>query len=144
MGYWKKYFIDNTHYTGTDYDVSIKQASWRNSRLDGIARVELVHDGYLIAIEGPGDYWQSDTYTSTFMDPNKPKLSHRRIERKIDIATDKFIYVLEDTDKYMISFNKSGTGKIYPINPEWHDKWLVLEYELRYERATRYIWKCKI
>lgn len=139
MGKWTKYFIDGAMYEGSDEAISLKQASWRNSRNEGISKVILEHKPYRISIEGLGEYWQSDTYNVFLMENGSSTVTKRRIQRKFN-NDDKFMEVIKDRSKYDIKvlteqpsdFRQNDDHyALFPL-PDYRvqDTWLTVEVDL--------------
>jgi len=117
---------------GRDIDVYRGHASWRKSSLDNLVQVTLEHEGILLSIEGPGEYWQSDDFESIF--PGGTKLIRRRIQRKIE-PSNRFYRVdssgYERGVKHSVSFqSNTSLGLLFPIRPQDVGKWLTLEYDV--------------
>jgi len=79
---WVKNYADGSKYIGEDKDVSSGKASWTRSSFQGIISVDLVVDGLIHTLTGPGEFWQSDGYESVF--PGGSKLVKRRIQKLIE------------------------------------------------------------
>ena len=128
MNGWMKFYSDGTHYSGEDSLVHTGKASWRKSSLRNIIRVFVAHNGFTLIINGPGEYWQSDTCRSIY--PGGTQLLTRRIQRQIE-STDKFFQVNQNYGKLEVSFNcQELVGKLCPIAPEQIGQWLTLEYNV--------------
>lgn len=127
MGYWLKKFTDGTFERGEDRTVALGLASWSKGRLYNMSSVELEHSNLVIKICGEGEYWQSDTYESTFPMPSS-RLTRRRIERKI-AEQDTFIKVYTNNNKLKISFNSDvrNPGTLLPIEKHMINSWLIAE-----------------
>jgi len=140
MGYWLKYFIDGSTYRGTDAAVAAKKASWRKSPSCNMTGVELVQGQCKLEIHGLGTYWQSEQMESTFPRTNTIRI-RRRIERKI-VVTDTHFRVVAGPGGTKIVFNGRplGNGHWFPVKKTMHNKWLILEYDMRTKRA-RYFFK---
>jgi len=135
MGKWTKYFIDGTVYEGSDEAIRLQKASWRRSRNEGIIKVELENKPYRISIEGPGEYWQSDTYDIEMLDSDTPKMVRRRIQRRLT-ESDKFLEVVTAPAQYGIKvfsvFPEQPTERIIAL-PGYRTKeevWLTVEVDL--------------
>jgi len=127
MGLWVKYFADGTKYAGDDSDPS---TSWRRSRNEDIVAVELIHDGCLLKIEGPGEYWQSDLIEVVYPS-GAPTYLERRIQKRID-AEDKFFtrYLAGKTICVSLRGVLTATSveQIIPVRPSDIGKWMTLIY----------------
>lgn len=138
MGYWLKEYMNGTSLLGEDSLVEKKYLSWSRSPMEGIDSVQLGHDGYILRIEGPGHFWQSDTFEATFPNP-KPTVVKRRILRQVHIS-DQFIQVFNGKGLLRIAFNKNiDSSKFMAIPPSWLNKWLVLEYDVGKGEARFFI-----
>lgn len=139
MGRWIKYFANGAREFGTDQDIEKRVASWSRGNLKDIISTELLHSGSLLRISGPGTYWQSDTYEA-ISTSYKSTLVARRIERQI-LPTDAFFRVIETNNSISVYFNHNldQSGKFIPVKPEWHCKWLILEYNVRKQQVTYYL-----
>jgi hypothetical protein len=133
MGAWTKYYADGTKYVGSDEAVRLKKASWRNSRSVDIVQVDLVHSNKRISISGPGEYWQSDTFTVVYPDPS-PTVIARRIQRKI-VQGDFALQVSpgNNADNCMVAVlthNDLTPCGLVMFQPEHFGKWLTVEYNV--------------
>ena len=146
MGYWKKYFADNTELVGTDRDVARGLATWSRSRLSDMVAAETVYEDKILRIQGPGEYWQSDGYEAIFPGPGS-RMTRRRIERRIE-PDDGFFFYTSDSHKTVVAFtNLAGVlyplGQPIPIPLRWCGTWMILEYDIKlgkthyYTRSTR-------
>ena len=81
---WVKIFADGTREVGADHAVKQGMASWTKGRQAGIVAVELWHEGVMIRISGPGQYWQSDEYEVNGR--GEHTLIRRRIQKRIDFV----------------------------------------------------------
>lgn len=79
---WVKYFADGKKEFGYDQLVREKKASWSKGRLDNMTAVELHHNGTTIAIEGTGQFWQSDTLETSLFSLNT-QFVKRTLSKKI-------------------------------------------------------------
>lgn len=137
MGYWIKYFADGQIYKGTDLDVSLKRASWRNSRQEGLIKVLLEESNLRIELNGPGEYWQADTMVAT-MEESEPTVIRRTLQKKID-SQDRF-YGYEDINfgggvfgKRVFFFNGLPLGwkhSLIQISSDFIGKWFTLSLDL--------------
>ena len=126
---WVKHFIDGTIEHGSDLLVEQGKASWSRGRLEGIDRVEIWHQGRFIAIQGPGEYWQSDTFEVGVLESDSqlvsrtiyrkfyPENTHMRFE---EVLGSRFISVgfpeLAD-----------GDGHVMKVSHQWCGLWLKLD-----------------
>jgi len=130
MGQWTKHFANSTTYVGEDTAISRGQASWRRSQNLDMVQVDLEHNGILLSIIGPGQYWQSDSY-ETMVSGSVPSLTTRRIERYIEPG-EKDLYYRATSTQGIVSFNTYLEGSKYiPILPPWEKKWFVLEHDIQ-------------
>ncbi len=92
---WTKYFLDGTRYLGHDH---IPNRTWRNSRQQGILKVDCFQDGHSISIVGSGDYWQSDDLVSVMsLNVDRPsKVVSRRVLKKIEPG-DKLVQIISSS-----------------------------------------------
>ena len=141
MNGWTKFYLDGSKYIGEDKDVRFGRASWRHSSNENLVKVELHHEGCILQIEGPGQFWQSDQFESMF--PAGSTMVKRRIQRLITQA-DKY-YVLTDKG---VSFLSAALGGIMrhtrPILPNDIGKWITLEYDIRSRSWRHYISKGRL
>jgi len=100
---WIKSFVDKTNLVGLDKDVPSGKCSWRRSRLEGMTSCVLNHGHKMIAIQGDGEYWQSDTLSAVMSIgvTNEPVWQVRRLQRKID-QRDLFIIAQQSFNKLTI------------------------------------------
>lgn len=140
MGYWLKHFADGTEIRGTDTDVAARIASWSRTPFTNMVGAEIEHNGFIIGIFGLGDYWQSDTYESTFLALNSV-MTKRRIERKIE-NTDTHLRYIVRANEARVYFNQETVegAKFVPILPPWRGQWFILEYDLN-TRIARYYFR---
>jgi hypothetical protein len=135
MGEWKKYFADGTTYSATDEDVATKRSSWSKSRNEGIIRVDLTHAGTRISVQGPGQYWQADTYEVAY-----PGHSHQIIKRcimkKLE-PSDFYFHYQVFSDGVLLNFDKRATG-VAQLVPSSVGKWIVLEMNLKSKQISHY------
>ena len=129
MNGWVKHFRDGTKYYGYDQDVSIKKASWTNSRHEGLVGVTLWHSDFMLAIDGLGEYWQSDQFTVDFAEPT-PTLISRRIQKKTE---GDFAYIVKSSSsRFCVETIKPGTTVHNPaalLLPQ--PGWLTLELNVK-------------
>lgn len=140
MGYWLKKFLDGTEVRGTDIAVQQGSASWTRSRLYGMIGAEVNVLGHTLEIIGPGEYWQSDTYISQILSTNST-LCQRRIERRLEPG-DRFFQFKSKGNRTSISFVPAeflSEAMLVEVLPEWHGKWLVLEYDIGRQESRYYI-----
>jgi glutaredoxin-related protein len=132
MNFWKKLFPDQDIY-GTDEDVKMKRASWRNSRSEGQIGVQLCH-GWNLAIYGSGEYWQSDTLEAVFPE-SSIRYTARRIMKKVE-THDRFWATLKTVHGFDVLFfpcvpeNAEQYSEFSAIPPLWIGRWFVLELDL--------------
>jgi len=127
---WVKHFVDGTHELGLDHQVEARLASWSRGRLEGISHVEICHDDQTIVLAGPGEYWQSDTFETNFLD-NNSKLVRRTLYRKFgNLDT----YMCSDGHRQYKIITVGGfeikhqpCSHLQYVNPRWTGKWLKLE-----------------
>jgi len=127
MGYWIKRFFGQ-EYIGTDEAVKKGQASWRLSRQNGMIGVELGHGNKILRIDGLGEYWQSDVYSSQ-VGRSDASLIARRIMRKVK-ENDCFYKTIDTEDFRLVKFLSVSEEGARPIPKEWKKKWYVLEYKI--------------
>lgn len=139
MGYWLKRFADGSEIRGTDRAVALRIASWSRSRLDGMVGVELEQHGFVLRIDGPGDFWQSDSYEAVFPGPGST-LIKRQIQRRIGETDTHFRCAVGDGAATVV-FNGGllEGGKWVPIRPSMRGQWLILEYDVRTRKARYYL-----
>ncbi|HLX52993.1 MAG TPA: hypothetical protein VKR58_03580, partial [Aquella sp.] len=109
--------------------------SWSRTPLVNMTGVQLIHNDKMLAIYGPGDYWQSDSFETEIVLAGSPpvRLTHRRIEKQIDkpnvarVKSDRFGLVFDFRDKEVMS---SDTGMLYLPKPEEMPYWLILEFDV--------------
>lgn len=108
--------------------------SWSRTSLANMSGVQLVHNDKLLAILGPGDYWQSDSFETEIVLAGCPpvRLTHRRIEKLIDkpmaakFIEDNYGVTFDFRDKELIG---NGVTALYLPKPEDMPFWLVLELD---------------
>jgi hypothetical protein len=141
MGQWIKFFTDQTQIIGSDDLVQKGLVSWSRSRLDSMIGVTLEHNGNKLAIQGPGEYWQSDTLESVYPGPGVRERT-RQIEKKIE-ACDRFFRIDLGISSTTIYFGDMGKGKVIPISKDKVGQWFILELDVSkgttrfYIRGTR-------
>ena len=143
MGRWTKYFADGTQYIGTDIAVKNRLASWQYSQLTNMIGVDLEDNEFKLCIQGTGNYWQSDTYHSIFPGP-EILLVKRRIEKQINNLDKYFCYYREGKCQFALFNGNFSAAKLIAIPSVWHNKWFVLEYNLRDKQYKYYIKDHKI
>lgn len=131
MGRWVKQYLDGTNYTGTDEAVVRGEASWRRSRNTGIASVSLYHNGAEMKIDGPGEFWQSDTYEAMFPDPGPSRIIKRRIMRMLQPSDMYFTYTICRNGVHVNFDKKTREGRLQLIPQREYGKWFVLELDTR-------------
>jgi len=132
MNGWTKHYADGSTYVGEDKLVYSGKASWRRSAFDGIVQVSLEHEGTLLSISGPGEYWQSDDFESAF--PGGSTLICRRIQRQIQPG-DTFFWVAssgygQGIQHHIRFFATRGSGVVFPIKRSDVGNWMTLEYSI--------------
>ena len=147
MGFWIKYFADETKYIATDRDIKLRKSSWRNSRNTEIVKVELGHGNNRIALSGIGEYWQSDTMEVRLGD-SSPTVVKRRIQKKIE-DDDGCFYIEKGTGELVSSIVINpisyaiGQG-VYLLNQQDKGKWFILELDVKNKAVTYYFSDVKI
>jgi len=136
MGEWKKYFVDGTIYKATDEAVATQELSWSKSRNEGIVRVDLEHAGTRISIQGPGQYWQADTYEVTYPG-HFHQIIKRCIMRKLE-PSDFYFHYKVLPEGALIDFDKKATGVAQLVPKGAMDKWIVLEMNLRSKQISHH------
>jgi len=137
---WVKYYADLSVMVGTDAEIAAKTASWRNTQLTDMVGAAIYKDSYKCEIRGAGEYWQSDQMESVFP-VSGASVVKRRIMRLIT-SDDTHFRVAVGIDTARVEFN-SGMfegGIFFPVNKNLHDRWLVLEYDVR-SKTARYYFK---
>ena len=86
---WVKHFADGSTERGEDRMVARRAASWSRGRLDNLVRVTLHQGTAQATIEGPGEYWQADTFEAR-IGVNEGILVQRMICKKLT-EDDKFL-----------------------------------------------------
>lgn len=123
---WTKFFGDKQPLHEPD--------SWSRTPLVNMSGVQLIHNDKLLAIYGPGDYWQSDSFESEIVLTGSPpvRLTHRRIEKLIDkpniarVKVDNIGVIFDFRDKEVLT---SQAGMLYLPKPEEMPYWLILELD---------------
>jgi len=129
MGYWTKYFIDGSQYTGTDEDILRQKASWTRSKNEGIWKVSLEHNNHLLEITGIGIYWQSDRLRADVFD-NTSMIIRRRIMRQIS-KEDRLVCFSSTKDSLSAAINAvQNRSSIIRLTPDLHGQWIVLNYNV--------------
>lgn len=130
MGHWIKHFADGSKLIGSDEDVKKGTASWSKTSLDNMVGAELVHGDFHLTIQGPGKYWQSDTYEALMPGPGC-RLIKRRVERLIE-PSDNFMRMQIGLRAGYVNFcpDLSCGGFFYKIKPYEYNHWLILECNL--------------
>lgn len=133
---WVKHFADGTSERGTDRAIRLKQASWRNGRHTGIVRVESWHDRFVIAIDGTGEFWQSDDCEVPLYS-NHSRIICRRIQKQVE-PQDRLMMILSDSFKLVATvgaqypmYTMGDQPRVVPIDPDMVGKWLTLEMDVR-------------
>ena len=82
MGYWVKKYSDGSWLLGLEDDPS---TSWSRTKLSDMVGVKLVRGGYNYTLEmdGPGEYWQSDTYEASAT-TGEVRMTKTRIEKRVE------------------------------------------------------------
>jgi hypothetical protein len=138
MGHWKKYFSDGTSSTGTDRDCMTGKASWRKSRNQYMVGAEIEHDGRLIGIYGPGEYWQTDTYEATVRSTGHPTLIQRKICRKLE-ASDLYYSFRKEPVMTRVWFDKQSHGRMARLSSGNTGQWFILELDINTGKIKHYI-----
>jgi len=133
MNGWRKHFTDGTCHYGPDGD---ERTSWSKSRLDYMTGVDLEHRNVSIKIQGPGQYWQSDTMEVIYPE-GTPTVIQRRIEKLVEPQDHYFSYRIF-TDGIVVSFNKLATGRPQMVPPSEVGKWFILELDVRTGKVSHY------
>lgn len=160
MGKWTKYYFNGSRYVGTDDEVFLGKASWSRSFNENIIAVELEHNGFILKIEGAGDYWQSDTFQYCMSD-GRQKILKRRIQKRVDGKDGAIAFKRSHCGKTAVFYtnieaygNENDSKKRkemlenlelwLPIQKRWIGKWFVFEYELRTGQTAHYFSDVKI
>lgn len=122
---WVKYFANGKKELGYDQLVKERKASWSKGRLDNMIAVELHHNGTTIAIEGTGQFWQSDTMETDLFSLNtqfvKRTLSKKIHERDtgftINNGTVKF-FALRALEDNIFFTREEDIGKTFVLQIE--------------------------
>jgi hypothetical protein len=110
--------------------------SWSRTPSENMTGVELVYNDKKLAIYGPGEFWQSDSFECDVVQFGAPpvKLTHRRIEKLIDkecvgkVTEDRFGIVCDFRDSIMYD---NTPGMFYLPTPEELPTWLILELDTK-------------
>jgi hypothetical protein len=147
MGHWIKFYSDGSQYIGDDVSIRRKEKSWTKSRNGGIIAVSFVHLDQCLRIEGPGEFWQSDTFEAV-IGSKRSQLVARRIERQIT-KSDGVILIHRDKDILTATVQGSLSlhhplDKTYIVMDDFINQWLVLEMDTRTKELRHYFSVTKI
>lgn len=138
---WVKYFLDGTKEEGWDDLVKARLASWTNGRHEGIGSVEMHHDDRIITINGPGRFWQQDTFEAKVL-VNGGELVERKILRQI--TSNDIIICLHGGMGGSSTVTVAGYELVnlpcphrLKVKPSWIGKWISLKMDIK-NRST--IW----
>jgi hypothetical protein len=133
---WTKLFGNNTQ-------ALHEPESWSRTPLDNMTGVELIHNDKKLAIYGPGQFWQSDSFECEVVPFGAPpvRLTHRRIEKFIDkdfvgmYIEDKFglTFDFRDSALYTTPKRKIFAADLYEL-----PYWLILELDIVNNKTTFY------
>lgn len=135
---WIKFFANGSRHQGLDRDIDSGLCSWSRSQLHSMIGAKLNHDGVSIEINGPGDYWQSDSLEAIMRlgQTTRPMFCSRRIQRKI-LDTDKFLVVRKPTRHHLLleispsnpTKNLDNVEDVLVFKKEEIGQWLIAEVE---------------
>ena len=128
---WIKYFFDGTSYVATDDQIATGLVSWRNSRFEGLQRVDILHqDEVVMSLKGAGEFWQSDTMEVNFPE-GSPRVVKRRVQKKL--GSRDILYSIQEEHNilnievhYFMPLPQHKAT--IPIKGYNIGKWLTLEY----------------
>lgn len=130
---WVKYFYDGTSYVATDKDIATRVSSWRNSRFEGLQRVDIFHDeSPILSLSGIGEFWQSDTMEAP-VGGEGFHIVKRRVQKRI---TSRDIIATIETQGDALAVNvhyllpASLIRTTIPLRARDIGKWLTLEYDV--------------
>jgi len=141
---WVKHFEDGQSETGFDAQIAARKASWRHGRLNGLVAIDIQSGGVRYTLKASaGEWWQSDTFVSTFNGPNKPGINRhliRRAEYRLqdsDItkyvcmtkreADTQFKRISVESQEDAMSLYLTGNYLLMPIPLDWIGQWVYLE-----------------
>lgn len=129
---WVKKFADGSLEVGSDNDVRLKKASWTRGRLENMTGVELSYNGYLIILEGTGDFWQSDDMEAIFMGGVGSKVVKRRIQKKIN-EWDRYLFISQTNSHAYFSVESSPRHEEFGVTKKldnaYRNAWLTIELD---------------
>ena len=139
---WIKYFSDGSKVVGLDRDVAAKKASWRKSRHTGMIGASIFCNDFEIKVVSGNEIWQSDLYESSF--PGYNTICKKRYLQTLITDKDHYVRLSEDAYSFCVNVLSKASGHLIVVPQEWHNKWLVVEYDIGLKRARYFISEGKV